>query len=64
MVRHSTYHLLSRHTDGLSGELAPTHVEEVFEVRPKKIDDKDIVESLLSEMVHLRNADCLAGTKG
>ena len=48
-----THHLLRSHTDRLDGELAPAHVEQVLEVGAEEVNDKDIVESLLSKVVDL-----------
>ena len=57
-TRGDTYHLFRRHADGLDGELAAAHVEEVLQVGPEKVDDEDVVEALLPEVVHLRDARC------
>ena len=37
------HHLESEHANCLDGELATTHVEKIFKVRAKKVDDEDIV---------------------
>ena len=50
------YHLLSGHADGLYAEFPAAHIEEVLEVGSEEIDDKDIVQTLLAEVVHLRYA--------
>ena len=47
------YHLLGGHADGLDAELPAAHIEEVLEVGSEEIDDKDIVQTLLAEVVHL-----------
>ena len=52
-------HLLCGHTNGLDAELASTEVEEVFEVGTQEVDDKNVMETLLSKMVDLRNTDCV-----
>lgn len=49
------YHLFCSHTHCLYCEFAPAHVKEILEVRPQKVDNKNIVESLLTEIVHLRH---------
>jgi hypothetical protein len=51
--------LLRSHADGLDAELAATEVEEVFQVRTQEVNNEDVVETLLSEMVDLRNTDCV-----
>lgn len=51
-----TYHLLGGHTDGLNRKLSSAHVEEVFQVRSQKVDDENIMESLLTEVVYLRDS--------
>ena len=49
------YHLLSSQADSLDGELAAAHVKEVFEVWPEEVNDEDIVETLLTKVVYLRD---------
>ena len=44
------------HANCLDRELAAAHVEEVFEIGPKEVDDEDIVEALLTEVVYLGDA--------
>jgi hypothetical protein len=56
--------LLRRHANSLDGELAAAEVEEVFQVRTQEVNDENIVETLLSKMVDLRNADCAASRGG
>lgn len=51
-----TYHLLCSHAHGFHSKLAPTHVEQVFEVGTEEIDNEDIVKALLSKVMDLRNA--------
>lgn len=50
-------HLLCRHANCLDAELAATEIKKVLQVWTQKIDDEDIVKTLLSKMVNLRNAD-------
>ena len=52
-------HLLCGHTNGLDAELAVAEVEEIFQVRTQEVDDENVMETLLSKMVDLRNADCV-----
>ena len=49
-------HLPCGHTNSLDTKLAVAEVEEVFQVGTQEIDDENIMETLLSEMVDLRNA--------
>lgn len=55
-----TYHLPRCHADRLDRELAPAHVEEVFQARTKQVDDEDVVQALLPEVVYLRYPGWLA----
>jgi len=57
-ARDKTNHLLRGHTNSLDAKLAPAEVEEVFQVRTQEVDDKNIMEALLSKMVDLGNAGC------
>ena len=50
-----THHLPRSHADGLDRELAPAHVEEVLEIGSEEVDDEDVVETLLTKVVHLGN---------
>jgi len=50
--------LLRRHANSLDAELAAAEVEEVFQVRTQEVNDEDIMETLLSKMMDLRNAGC------
>ena len=54
----STYHLLGGHAYSLDSELAAAHVKKVLEVWPEEINDEDIVEALLTKIVHSRYASC------
>lgn len=53
------HHLPGSHADGLDAELPIAHVEKIFETRPQKVDDEDIVQAFLTKMVDLRDADCV-----
>lgn len=44
------------HDDGLGGELATTHVKEIFEGGAEEVDDEDVVEALLAKVVDCRHA--------
>jgi len=46
------------HSDGLDTKLPITHVEQVLEVGPEKINHEDIVKSFLAEMVNLGYTGC------
>ena len=52
------HHLLRCHADSFNAELAAAHVKEVFEVGSKKVDNKDIVQTLLTEVVNLGDTRC------
>lgn len=49
-------HLLGDHDDGLDGEPTSAVVEKVLERRSEQVDDKDVVQTLLSEVVDIGNA--------
>ena len=49
----SDANLFSRHTDRLDRKSSPTHVEQVFEVRTKLVNSKDIVQTFLAEVMDL-----------
>lgn len=55
-----TNHLFRSHANCFDGELAAAEVEEVFQVRAQEVNNENIVETLLTKMVDLRNADCVA----
>ena len=52
------HHLSGSHADGLDVEFSVAHVEKVFETRSQKVDDENVVQSLLAKVVDLRNAGC------
>ena len=52
------HHLPCSHANGLDREFSITHVEEIFETRPQKIDDEDVVQTFLAKMVDLRDTNC------
>ena len=37
------YHLPGSHADGLDVKLSTAHVKQIFETRPQKVDDEDVV---------------------
>ncbi len=41
--------------DGLDAELATAHVEEILERWTKQVDDENVVKTLLTKVVDLRN---------
>jgi hypothetical protein len=53
-----TNHLLCYHDDGLDGELPVAVVEKVLQAGAKQVNDQDVVEALLSEVVHVWDAGC------
>lgn len=60
MQKKKTDHLFRSHTNSLDAEFAAAEVEEVFQVGAQKVDDENVVETLLTEMVDLRDANCAA----
>ena len=50
------HHLLSNHHNGLRGESAVAMIEEVLEGRAEEVNDKNVVKTLLSEVVDIGNA--------
>jgi hypothetical protein len=60
MVRDSnrTNHLLGDHNNGLGREPAVAMIEEVLETRSKKVDNEDVVQTLLSEVVDIGDTGC------
>ena len=51
----TTDHLFGGQADCLNREFSAAHVEEVFKVGPEEVNDEDIVETFLSEVMHLRD---------
>ena len=54
----TTHHLPRRHTHSLDRELAPAHIEEVLQTGAQEVDDKDVVQALLSEVMDGRDTNC------
>ena len=54
--RYMAYHLLCYHDNGLDGELAVAMVEEVLQAGPQQVNDQDVVKTLLTEVVDIRDA--------
>lgn len=54
------HHLPGGHADGFDGEFSATHVEEIFETGPQKVDDENVVQALLTKVVDLRDTGCFA----
>ena len=53
-----SYHLPGSHADGLEVKFSTAHVEQIFETRPQQVDDENVVQTLLSKMVNLRDTGC------
>ena len=53
-----THHLPCSHAHRLDREFAPTHIEQVLETGSQQVNDQNIVQTLLTEMVYLRDAHC------
>lgn len=56
--RSFTHHLLGDHDTGLDGELSTAYLKQVFQTRTQKVDDEDVVQTLLTEVVDLRDTSC------
>jgi hypothetical protein len=54
----STHHLLGDHDTSLNGELPTAHFKQVFQAGTQEVDDKDVVQTLLTEVVDLRDTSC------
>jgi hypothetical protein len=50
------YHLLSSHANSFDRKLSTTHVKQIFQIGSQQINNKNIMEPLLSEIVDLRYA--------
>ena len=61
-MKSQTYHLISQHKDSFEGELALAVVEKVLKTGSEEVDDHDVVVSLNSKPVDVRDADYI--TKG
>jgi hypothetical protein len=53
-----TYHLLCYHHDSLDGELSVAVIEEVLQAGAEKVNDEDVVETLLAKVVHIGDSSC------
>jgi hypothetical protein len=51
-----THHLLSHHHHSFGGEPAVAVIEEILEGRAEKINDENVVKTLLSEVVDIGNS--------
>jgi len=51
-----TYHLLSDHHNSLCGEPAVAVIEEILERRAEKVNNEDVVKTLLTEIVDIGNS--------
>jgi hypothetical protein len=63
----STNHLLGDHNNGLGREPAVAVIEEILETRSEKVNDEDVVQTLLSKVVDIGDTGCdrkLAWKKG
>lgn len=57
----NTNHLLGDHHDSLGREPAVAVIEEVLEARSKKVDNENVVQTLLSEVVDIGDTSCKHG---
>jgi hypothetical protein len=56
LCRERTYHLLGYHHNGLGGEPAVAVVKEILETGTEKVDNEDVVQTLLAEVIDIGNA--------
>ena len=57
-IRLDTYHLLGHHDDRLDGELSVAVVEEVLQTGSEKVNDENVVETLLAKVIDIRDPGC------
>lgn len=50
-----THHLLRNHDTRLDGELSATHLKQILQAWSEEIDNQDVVETLLTKVVDLRD---------
>lgn len=53
MANNETHHLPGSHAGSLDTKLAATHVKEVLHAGPEKVDDENVMETLLTKVVDL-----------
>lgn len=53
-----TDHLLGDHDYSLDGELPVAVVEQVLQTGAEEVDDQDVVQTLLAEVVDIRDPGC------
>ena len=58
-----THHLLRSHAHCLDCEFATTHIEKILKVRAQQVNYENVVKALLTEVVHLRYAGCIANVR-
>ena len=59
MLADIAYHLLSYHDHGLDAEASVAVVEKVLQGWSEKVDNQDVVETLLAKVVDIWNASCV-----
>jgi len=47
------------HADGLDVKFSAAHVKQIFETGTQKVDYEDVVETLLTKVVNLRDPGCV-----
>lgn len=52
----TTNHLKGKHADCFNLVLATAHIEQVLEIWAQQVNDEDIVKTLLTEVMNLRDA--------
>lgn len=53
------HHLSCGHAHSFDRKLPSTHIEQILETWSEEVNDKDIVQALLSKMVYLRDSGCV-----
>ena len=50
-----SHHLLSSHTNSLDCKFPPAHIKQILQIQAQKVNNKNVVQTLLSEVMDLRN---------
>jgi hypothetical protein len=58
-----SHHLLSSHTNSLDCKLSPAHIKQILQIQAQKINNKNVVQTLLSKVMNLWNTSYPASQK-
>lgn len=58
MFRKESHHLLRNHNHRLYGEFPVAMIEEIFQAWSQQVDNKDIVQTLLTEVINVWDSGC------